>query len=65
MDVAEYDFQLAPERRTYLNLDAVQMGVGGNNSWGALPLPDYLLPNRDYRYRYTIRGIDQPPVVVD
>jgi beta-galactosidase len=63
--IIEYDFQLAAEHRTYLNLDAAQMGVGGNNSWGLLPLPEYLLPNRDYRYRYTIRGIDQPPVIVE
>lgn len=61
---AEYDFQLQPENRTYLNLDGAQMGVGGNDSWGALPMDDYLLRNRDYHYRYTIRGIDQPPVIV-
>lgn len=61
---AEYDFQLKPENRTYLNVDGAQMGVGGNDSWGALPMDDYLLPNRDYHYRYSIRGIDQPPVIV-
>ncbi len=61
----EYDFQLAPENKTFLNVDGVQMGVGGNDSWGALPLNDYLLPNRNYKYRYTIRGIDHPPVAAE
>jgi beta-galactosidase len=64
MEDAEYSFQLAPEHRTYLNLDGVQMGVGGNNSWGALPLDEYLMRGPRYQYRYTIRGIDQPPALV-
>jgi beta-galactosidase len=60
---ADYDFQLAAEHCTYLNIDGAQMGVGGNDSWGALPLDEYLLPSRDYHYRYAIRGIDEPPAV--
>ncbi|MGZ3949508.1 MAG: beta-galactosidase small subunit family protein, partial [Flavisolibacter sp.] len=35
-----------------LNIDLVQMGVGGNDSWsdGAAPLPKYQIPSRDYHY---------------
>jgi beta-galactosidase len=65
MERALYDFQLEKRNRTYLNLDYAQMGVGGNDSWGALPLDAYLLPNREYHYRYTIRGIDQPPALAN
>jgi beta-galactosidase len=64
MERARYDFQLERENRTYLNLDLLQMGVGGNDSWGAKAMDDYLPQNKDYRYEFTVRGIDQPPVVV-
>jgi beta-galactosidase len=65
MEKADYDFQLEPHNRTYLNLDLVQMGVGGNDSWGSTAMPAYLLPNQHYHYEFTIRGIDQPPVIPD
>jgi beta-galactosidase len=65
MENAEYDFQLSDERKTFLNVDFAQLGVGGNDSWASLPEEPYVLRNRDYKYRFTIRGIDQPPAVVD
>lgn len=34
-----------------VNVDHLQMGVGGINSWGALPLPKYRIPARDYAWR--------------
>jgi beta-galactosidase len=38
-----------------VNLDLIQMGVGGRNSWGAMTDDDYLLPaDRTYRYGYRI-----------
>ena len=37
-----------------LNIDYQQMGVGGDNSWGAPPHPAYQLPARDYRFSYLI-----------
>lgn len=45
-----------------LNVDYRQMGVGGINSWGALPLPEYRLPYGEYRVRFTLRpfGPDGP-----
>jgi beta-galactosidase len=64
MERARYDFQLNRENRSYLNLDLLQMGVGGNDSWGATAMDDYLPQNKDYQYQFTIRGIDQPPVVM-
>jgi beta-galactosidase len=37
-----------------LNIDLVQMGVGGNDSWSdvAAPLEKYQLPARDYNYSF-------------
>lgn len=33
-----------------LNIDHRQMGVGGINSWGALPLPQYRIPAKSYAW---------------
>ncbi len=39
-----------------LNLDLVQMGVGGDNSWGALQHPEFMLPAKQaYRYSFVLR----------
>jgi len=37
-----------------LNIDYKQMGVGGDDSWGALPHPEYTLPAGDYEYSFRI-----------
>jgi beta-galactosidase len=42
-----------PKRSTItVNVDGAQMGVGGDDSWGALPHPEYSLPpvNRSYEF---------------
>ena len=35
-----------------INIDHRQMGVGGDNSWGALPMAKYRLPAGTYRWRF-------------
>lgn len=39
------------------NIDYRQMGVGGDNSWGAKPHAAYLLPYRNYQYTFTLRPV--------
>lgn len=42
-----------------LRLNQRQMGVGGDNSWGAMPLEEYQNPaNQTYEYTYTLKPID-------
>jgi beta-galactosidase len=45
-----------PERDTVtLSIDHAQMGVAGNNSWGAWPLPHYQLPaNKPYHWQFSL-----------
>jgi len=38
-----------------LNLDYKQMGVGGDDSWGARTHPQYTLPAKPYTYRFRLR----------
>jgi beta-galactosidase len=42
-----------------LNLDHRQMGVGGDNSWGALPLEAYRLKPGDYSYSFSLVPISE------
>ncbi len=39
----------------HLNLDYKQMGVGGDNSWGALVHPEYTVPAKEYSYTIRIK----------
>jgi len=49
-----HDYEL-PERNTWtLNIDYLQMGVGGDDSWGALPHEEYQIKPKKYEYQYTI-----------
>jgi len=42
----------------YINIDYKQSGVGGDNSWGALPHKKYILdPNIPYSFEYILRPI--------
>jgi beta-galactosidase len=40
-----------------LNVDLKQMGVGGDDSWGARPHPQYSLPPQNYSYRFRMRPL--------
>ncbi|HAZ03901.1 MAG TPA: beta-galactosidase [Marinilabiliales bacterium] len=47
-----------PKRKSlYVNIDFKQMGVGGNDSWGALPLDKYRLMDKKYEYSFLIRPV--------
>ena len=45
---------LTPRKQTQLHIDYAQMGVGGINSWGTLPLDKYRLPYKNYEYTYKV-----------
>ena len=51
-DLIERDF-------VELNIDYKQTGVGGEDSWGARPYPQYTLFPQDYIYRFRIRPLDK------
>ena len=46
---------LTPRNFTVLHVDKHQMGLGGINSWGAWPRPEYMLPYADYEYSFVLR----------
>ena len=47
-----------PRRDTItVNIDHKQMGVGGDNSWGARPHGEYLLPAKSYTYSFQLQAV--------
>ncbi|MEO6722942.1 MAG: glycoside hydrolase family 2 TIM barrel-domain containing protein [Ferruginibacter sp.] len=48
-----------PRREVYLHVDLKQRGVGGDNSWGALPHEPYRLLEKKYSYSYVLRLIEK------
>ena len=60
LEEAEHVYELPRPVHTYVRLSMAQMGVAGDNSWGALTHPEYLLPDdRDLRFRFSFRGINR------
>ena len=46
--------ELEFDKNMHLHIDGFQMGVGGVDSWGQLPLQKYQLPYKSYSYSYRI-----------
>jgi beta-galactosidase len=46
---------LVKRNSTYVNFELRQMGVGGLDSWQAVPLPHYMIPCDDYIFNFMIR----------
>ncbi len=57
LDQAGHHHEMPTRAETYLNLDWEQMGLGGDDSWGALPLPQYRLKSEPRRYRFVLKPI--------
>ncbi|TSB30417.1 glycoside hydrolase family 2 TIM barrel-domain containing protein [Streptomyces benahoarensis] len=55
LDGPRHPYELTRRAATCLAVNHRQMGVGGNDSWGAAPLEKYLLhADRTYRYGYRL-----------
>ncbi|MFF5476069.1 glycoside hydrolase family 2 TIM barrel-domain containing protein [Streptomyces sp. NPDC012935] len=53
-----HDYQLTPRDEVVLRVNHRQMGLGGDNSWGAHTHDQYkLFPSRDYAYTYRLRPL--------
>ena len=39
---------------TTVRIDILQMGVGGDNSWGAMPHDEFLIPAKEYQFTFTL-----------
>jgi beta-galactosidase len=51
----QHPTDVKPRNHVYLTIDLKQRGVGGDNSWGALPHDQYRLLDKKYTYSYVMR----------
>jgi beta-galactosidase len=55
LNAGKHAFQLPHRDFISLNLDLKQQGVGGDNSWGAWPHNEFLIPAQEYSYSFRLR----------
>jgi beta-galactosidase len=55
LNAGKHAFELPHRDFISLNLDMKQQGVGGDNSWGAWPHPEFLIPVQEYTYSFRLR----------
>ncbi len=59
-DPAQYNrhtSDVVPQDLVSVYIDHLQMGVGGDNSWGAKTHPEYRLEGKRYQYRFRLKPI--------
>lgn len=54
----QHPSNLPPDNNVYVHIDLKQRGLGGDNSWGALPHQQYRLLDKKYTYSYTLQLVD-------
>ena len=58
IELAEHEYELPQVHHTYVRVSLGQMGIGGDNSWGAKTHPEFLLPDKGrLSFSFTMKGI--------
>jgi beta-galactosidase len=54
LETTTHDFELSPSKYNTVNIDCIQMGVGGDNSWGMPVHDEYMIKAGKYSYGFYI-----------
>ncbi|MCR5686533.1 MAG: DUF4981 domain-containing protein [Lachnospiraceae bacterium] len=58
LECADHPNELGPVFRTYIRVGLAQMGVAGDDTWGAKPHPEYLIDNSaPLKLKFSMQGI--------
>lgn len=58
LEAAFHHYELPPVHKTVLSINLKEMGVGGDDSWGARPEECFEIPaNQDYEFSFVIEGV--------
>ena len=57
LEKARHQWDLSVGDSITVNVDAVQMGIGGDNSWGARPHGDDMVGKGEYRLSFLVEGL--------
>ena len=58
LEGVKHPFEIQPCGDITLNIDLKQMGVGGDNSWGAWPHSEFQIEPREYSYKYRLKAFN-------
>ncbi len=58
LENASHPYELPPVHYTVIRAAAKQMGLGGDDSWGAVPAQEDLLPADSMTFRFAFRGVN-------
>lgn len=58
-NVSKHSYDVIARDFVTWNIDMFQMGVGGDNSWGAPVHEQYRIKPREYQYSFTLKLIDE------
>ncbi|MBN2103653.1 DUF4981 domain-containing protein [bacterium] len=65
LDSKAHPYELAESSTIVWRINLHQMGVGGDNSWGARPHPEFTLyPNQTYAYAFWLRPVESSESVM-
>jgi beta-galactosidase len=54
-----HPYELPKRNENFIHINYKQMGVGGDDSWGAKPHPEFMLyANRNYTYSFRIKNVE-------
>ena len=57
LEKARHQWDISDEGEITVNVDAVQMGVGGDNSWGDRPHDDDMIGKGEYAVSFLVEGL--------
>jgi len=57
MDDYRHTNDIVKKDGVFITTDLIQMGVAGDNSWGARPYPEYSVPAKNYEFSFTIEPV--------
>ncbi|MBV8859520.1 MAG: DUF4981 domain-containing protein [Acidobacteria bacterium] len=60
LERVKHSAEIQMSKEITVNLDYLQMGVGGDDSWGALPHAEYRLPAKAYEYTFRLVPVRKP-----
>jgi beta-galactosidase len=55
LNAGMHPHELPKREEVTLNLDLMQQGVGGDNSWGDWPHEEHLIPCQQYEYSFILQ----------
>lgn len=57
LELVAHKYELPRSKNTIVRIMKAQMGLGGDDSWGAIPHKEYWLDKKSYKFRFSFKAI--------